>query len=85
MILSNFAKIYSKNKSISNIVYSVSNKPGVKIYPGELNKAIDILQKGKSINYEGATNVEFDKFGDTFGSFVEIDFKNGKLKSKKLR
>ena len=85
VILSNFAKIYSKNKSISNIVYSISNKPGVKIYPGELNKAIDILQKGKSINYEGATNVEFDKFGDTFGSFVEIDFKNGKLKSKKLR
>ena len=66
-------------------VFSVSNKPGVKIYPGELNKAINILQEGKSINYEGVTKVEFDKFGDTLGSFLEVDFKKGKLKSKKLR
>ena len=78
-------KFIQKINLLLHIVYSISNKPGVKIYHGELNKAIDILQKGKSINYEGATNVEFDKFGDTFGSFVEIDFKNGKLKSKKLR
>ena len=85
IILSNFAKIYSENKSIKDLVYSVSNKPGVKIYPGELNKAINILQEGKSINYEGVTKVEFDKFGDTLGSFLEVDFKKGKLKSKKLR
>ena len=32
---------------------------------------------GKSINYEGATGVEFDKIGDTFGSFVEVDFNKG--------
>ena len=51
----------------------------------KLKKAINILSEGKSINYEGATGVEFDKFGDTFGSFVEVDFKKGKLKSKKLR
>ena len=85
IILSNFAKIFSNYNSINNAIYSVANKPGVKIYPGEINKAIRILRDGKSINYEGATNVEFDKFGDTFGSFVEVDLKKGKLKSKKLR
>ena len=85
IILSNFAKLFSNYNSINNAIYSVANKPGVKIYPGEINKAIRILRDGKSINYEGATNVEFDKFGDTFGSFVEVDLKKGKLKSKKLR
>ena len=69
----------------SNIIHDVANKPGVKIYPGEIKKAIEILRDGKKINYEGATGVEFDKFGDTLGSFVEVDFKKGKLKSKKLR
>ena len=51
----------------------------------EINKAINLIKEGKLINYEGATGVEFDKFGDTFGSFVEVDLKKGKLKSKKIR
>tara|TARA_B100001057_G_scaffold244860_1_gene245111 strand:+ start:853 stop:2076 length:1224 start_codon:yes stop_codon:yes gene_type:complete len=85
IILSNFAKIFSKDSSINSAIYSVANKPGVKIYPGEIYKAIKILRNGKSINYEGATNVEFDKFGDTLGAFLEVDLKKGKLKSKKLR
>ena len=84
IILSNFAKIYSETDT-NNIIHDVANKPGVKIYPGEIKKAIEILRDGKKINYEGATGVEFDKFGDTLGSFVEVDFKKGKLKSKKLR
>ncbi len=85
IMLSNFAKIYSKEKSINNIIYSIANKPGIKIFPGEIKKAINILSEGKSINYEGATGVEFDKVGDTLGSFVEVDFNKGKLKIKKLR
>ena len=85
IILSNFAKMYSKEKSISNIIYSIANKPGIKIFPGDIKKAINILSEGKSVNYEGATGVEFDKVGDTLGSFVEVDFNKGKLKSKKLR
>ena len=85
IIFSNFAKIYSKEKSIKKYIYSVANKPGIKIFPGDIKKAINILSEGKSINYEGATGVEFDKIGDTFGSFVEVDFNKGKLKSKKLR
>ena len=85
IILSNFAKIYSENISDKDAIYSIANKPGIKIYPGEIKKAINILREGKTINYEGATGVEFDNFGDTFGSFVEVDFKKGKIKTKKLR
>ena len=83
--LSNFAKFYSKEDSINKNIYSIANKPGIKIFPGDLKKAINILGEGKSINYEGVTGVEFDKIGDTLGSFVEVDFNKGKLKSKKLR
>ena len=85
IILSNFKKLYSNEASIENSLYSVANKPGVKIYPGEIKKGIEILSKGNSINYEGATGVEFDKFGDTFGTFLEVYFKNKKLKTKKVR
>ena len=84
-ILSNFAKFYNKQNSLKNQIYSISNEPGLKIYPGEISKAIETLRQGKSINYEGATGVEFDKIGDTYGTFVEVDFSKGKLKSKKLR
>ena len=85
IILSNFAKIYSKDSSINKLMYSVANKPGIKIFPGEIKKAINILKEGKNINYEGATGVEFDRVGDTLGSFLEVEFNKGKLKSKKLR
>ena len=85
IILSNFKKLYSNETSIKKNLYSIANKPGVKIYPGEIKKGVEILSKGKSINYEGATGVEFDIFGDTLGSFVEVNFKNKKLKTKKLR
>ena len=85
IILSNFAKIYKNQKLIKNHIYSISNKPGLKIYPGEIKKAIALLRQGKSINYEGATAVEFDENGDTLGSFMEVDFGKGKLKRKKIR
>ena len=43
IILTNFAKIYSETDT-NNIIYDVANKPGVKIYPGEIKKAIEILE-----------------------------------------
>ena len=65
-------------------VMDVANAPGKKIYPGELGKALDLLAKGKAVNYEGATGVEFTDVGEAFGSFLEKKSKavNSKLKSK---
>jgi len=85
IILSSFSKFYSKQNSKKNHIYSVSNKPGIKIYPGEIKQAVNLLKQGKSINYEGATSIEFNKEGDALGSFMEIDFRKGKIKNKKIR
>ena len=66
-------------------VMAVANAPGKKIYPGELGKALDLLAKGKAVNYEGATGVEFTDVGEAFGSFLEKEVKGGKFKTKKQR
>ena len=66
-------------------VMNVANAPGKKIYPGELGKALDLLAKGKAVNYEGATGVEFTDVGEAFGSFLEKEIKGGKFKTKKQR
>ena len=71
--------------TIQKNVMSVANAPGKKIYPGELKKGLDLLAKGKPINYEGATGVEFTNVGEAFGSFLEKEIKGGKFKTKKQR
>jgi len=72
-------------KGIADNVMAVANGPGKKIYPGELKKALDLLAKGKAINYEGATGVTFTDVGEAEGSFLEKEIKYGKFKTKKQR
>ena len=64
---------------IQSKVMDVANAPGEKIYPGELGKALKILADGGQVNYEGATNVEFSAVGESFGSYKELEVKNGKF------
>ena len=71
--------------SIAKNVMDVANAPGTKIYPGELKKGLDLLAKGKKINYEGATGVSFTEVGEAEGSFLEQEVKGGKFKTKKQR
>ena len=71
--------------SIAKNVMAVANGPGKKIYPGELKKGLDLLAKGKAIDYEGATGVNFTDVGEAFGSFLEKEIKGGKFKTKKQR
>ena len=71
--------------TIQQNLMSVANAPGKKIYPGELGKALDLLAKGKAVNYEGATGVEMTDVGEAFGSFLEKEIKGGKFKTKKQR
>ncbi len=72
-------------KGIADNVMAVANAPGKKIYPGQLKKALDLLAKGKAIDYEGATGVNFTDVGEAFGSFLEKEVKGGKFKTKKQR
>ena len=71
--------------SISKNIMNVANEPGIKIYPGEIKKGLDLLSKGKKINYEGATGVNFNVLGEAKGSFLEQEFKNRKFIAKKQR
>jgi len=71
--------------SIAKNVMAVANGPGKKIYPGQLKKGLDLLAKGKAIDYEGATGVTFTDVGEAFGSFLEKEVKGGKFKTKKQR
>jgi len=71
--------------SIAKNVMAVANGPGKKIYPGQLKKALDLLAKGKAVDYEGATGVYFTDVGEAFGSFLDKEVKGGKFKTKKQR
>jgi len=71
--------------SIAKNVMAVANGPGKKIYPGQLKKALNLLAKGKKVDYEGATAVNFTDVGEAFGSFLEKEVKGGKFKTKKQR
>ena len=71
--------------SIAKNVMAVANGPGKKIYPGQLKKGLDLLAKGKAVDYEGATGVNFTDVGEAFGSFLEKEIKGGKFKTKKQR
>jgi len=72
-------------KGIADNVMAVANGPGKKIYPGQLKKALDLLAKGKAVDYEGATGVNLTDVGEAFGSFLEKEVKGGKFKTKKQR
>jgi len=71
--------------SIAKNVMAVANGPGKKIYPGQLKKALDLLAKGKAVDYEGATGVIFTDVGEHVGNFLEKEVKGGKFKTKKQR
>jgi len=50
-----------------------------------LKKGLDLLAKGKKVDYEGATGVAFTSVGEAEGSFLEKEIKGGKFKNKKQR
>ena len=65
-------------------IMDVANAPGEIILPGQLAKALNILADGGAVNYEGATNVEFTDVGEAFGSYKELEVKNGKFTTVKV-
>jgi len=71
--------------TVQQNVMAVANAPGTKIYPGELKKALDLLAKGKAVDYEGATGVNLTEVGEAEGSFLEKEIKGGKFSTKKQR
>ena len=85
IILALQEKNFKLNNNLSENIMSVSNSPGTKIYPGEIAKGLKLLKKGKKIDYEGATNVEFDINGDALGTFLEKEVSKGKFRTRQQR
>ena len=85
LILALQEKNFKSDNNLSKNIMSVSNSPGTKIYPGEIAKGLKLLKKGKKIDYEGATNVEFNVNGDAFGTFLEKEVSKGKFRTRQQR
>ena len=66
-------------------ILEIANSPGTKIFPGEIKKGLELLSKGKKINYEGATGVTLLNNGDAKGSFLEVRVKGNRFKTIKQR
>ena len=64
-------------QSILNNIKKVSNAPGIIINPGQLSYGLQMLAAGKEIDYQGATDVEFNAFGDANGAFKEVEVRGG--------
>ena len=84
MLAMEASKTTDSNAVKTNLV-GVANAPGVKIYPGELGKALAFLKEGRAIDYVGATNVELVGSGESLGSFAEILIENEKTNKVSYR
>ncbi|WP_281825686.1 ABC transporter substrate-binding protein [Jannaschia rubra] len=60
-------------------VMDVANAPGEQILPGELEKALQILQEGGDVDYVGASAVELIEPGESAGNYRVVGFENGEM------
>ncbi|MFE3835674.1 ABC transporter substrate-binding protein [Pseudogemmobacter sonorensis] len=70
-------------------ILEVANGPadgsGVKINPGEIGKALELIAAGTAIDYEGATGVTMLEGGDATGRYREYEIKDGKWETVQYR
>ncbi|MCV6824351.1 MULTISPECIES: ABC transporter substrate-binding protein [Halocynthiibacter] len=66
-------------------VMKVANAPGEQIFPGELEKALEILAEGGEIDYVGGSAVELIEPGESAGNYREIEIKGGVFETVKYR
>jgi len=85
MILAMQAAGSTDRAAIQTKVMEVANEPGEKILPGELDKALGLIKDGKAVDYEGASNVTFTEVGEAAGSYKELEIKDGKFETIKIR
>lgn len=85
ILLSMQAAKSSDSNVFKNSVMSVANAPGVKIYPGDLAKALKIIADGGDVDYVGASAVELIGPGESAGNYREIEVSGGKNTTAKFR
>ena len=67
----------TKDRKVKSVAITYTNN--------DYGKGLDLLAKGKKVDYEGATGVTFTSVGEAEGSFLEQEVKGGKFKTKKQR
>jgi ABC-type branched-subunit amino acid transport system substrate-binding protein len=68
------------SKNIRDHLRQVANPPGTFVGPGDFEKAFEVLNTGKPINYEGASgSVDFDPNGDVLTPIELWQFRGGKI------
>jgi len=75
----------SDSAEFKNEVMNVANAPGEQIFPGELEKALNILAEGGEIDYVGATAVELIGPGESAGNYRQIQIKGGDISTVTFR
>ncbi|MFU8881749.1 MAG: ABC transporter substrate-binding protein [Rhodobacterales bacterium] len=75
----------SASADFKDHVMDVANGPGEEIFPGELAKAIEILNAGGDVDYVGATAVNLIEPGESAGNYREIEIKDGVIETVKFR
>ncbi|MCQ0971717.1 ABC transporter substrate-binding protein [Paracoccus sp. TK19116] len=79
ILLSMAASGSSDPATYKGSIMDVANEPGEKILPGELGKALEIINGGGDVDYVGATAVELVGAGESAGVYREIEFKDGAM------
>lgn len=75
----------SDSAEFKNEVMNVANAPGEQIFPGELDKALEILANGGEIDYVGASAVELIGPGESAGNYRQINYEGGAEVTAKYR
>ncbi len=79
MLLAMAAAKSSKPADYGPKIMDLANAPGEKIFPGELKKALEIINGGGDIDYVGASAVEMVGPGEASGSYAEMEVKDNAL------
>jgi branched-chain amino acid transport system substrate-binding protein len=66
-------------------VIDLANAPGEQIFPGELQKALEIIAGGGDIDYVGASAVELIGPGESAGNYRQYIIEAGDYKTVKYR
>jgi len=70
-------------------VLEIANGPadgsGMKILPGQLGMAMEMIAAGKAVDYDGASGVTLIGPGESAGRYKEFEVKGGKYETVKFR
>jgi branched-chain amino acid transport system substrate-binding protein len=70
-------------------ILEIANGPadgsGVKILPGELGKALELIAAGTAIDYDGASGVTLIGPGESAGRYKQFEIKGGKYETVQFR